>query len=60
MRGVEDWMKGIEQRVKARVVGGEVAEDMFSRGLCLPSGTQMTREDLERVVHVIKEVREKA
>lgn len=26
----------------------------FERGLCLPSGTQMTEEDLNRVVEVIK------
>ena len=36
-----------------RVVGGEVAEDLFERGLCLPSGTAMTDEDLERVVDTI-------
>jgi dTDP-4-amino-4,6-dideoxygalactose transaminase len=37
-----------------RIVGGNVSEDLFARGLCLPSGTQMTREDLERVTKVIK------
>ena len=37
-----------------RVLGGSVSEDLFQRGLCLPSGTQMTEEDLERVVKVIK------
>ena len=37
----------------ARVVGGEVAEDLFERGLCLPSGTAMTEEDLDRVISVI-------
>ena len=36
-----------------RVVGGEVAEDLFERGLCLPSGTAMTEVDLDRVVSVI-------
>ena len=46
----------IEHRVKARVVGGEVAEDLFNRGLCLPSGTQMTGEDLDRVAYIIKKV----
>jgi len=35
--------------------GGSVSEDLFRRGLCLPSGTQMTEEDLERVVKVIKD-----
>jgi len=39
--------------VRARVVGGEVAEDLFERGLCLPSGTAMTEEDLDRVVEAI-------
>ena len=38
---------------RVRVVGGEVAEDLFCRGLCLPSGTAMTEEDLDRVVEVI-------
>jgi len=33
-----------------RYVGGEVAEDLFERGLCLPLGTQMTVEDLERII----------
>jgi len=37
-----------------RAVGGQVAEDLFNRGLCLPSGTAMREEDLERVVSIIK------
>jgi dTDP-4-amino-4,6-dideoxygalactose transaminase len=41
------------QRYKTRVVGGEVSEELFARGLCLPSGTQMTESDLERVVTAI-------
>jgi len=40
-------------RYKARVVGGEVAEDLFNRGLCLPSGTAIKEEDLDRVISVI-------
>jgi dTDP-4-amino-4,6-dideoxygalactose transaminase len=42
---------------EARVVGGKVAEDLFRRGLCLPSGTAMTEEDLERVVNVIRNLK---
>jgi predicted nucleic acid-binding protein len=42
------------QRYRARVVGGEVAEDLFNRGLCLPSGTAMTEGDLNRVISVIR------
>jgi dTDP-4-amino-4,6-dideoxygalactose transaminase len=34
--------------------GGAVSEDLFERGLCLPSGTQMTEGDLERVVKIIR------
>jgi len=37
-----------------RVIGGRVAKDLFNRGLCLPSGTAMTEEDLNRVIKVIK------
>jgi pyridoxal phosphate-dependent aminotransferase EpsN len=33
-----------------RVVGGPVAARLFDRGLCLPSGTQMTDDDVCRVV----------
>ena len=41
------------KRYRARVVGGEVAEDLFERGLCLPSGTGMRDRDLDRVVAAI-------
>ena len=37
-----------------RVIGGRVSGDLFNRGLCLPSGTQMTEEDLGRGVRVIR------
>jgi dTDP-4-amino-4,6-dideoxygalactose transaminase len=33
-----------------RVVGGDVSAGIFERGLCLPSGTQMTDDDVQRVV----------
>ena len=35
-------------------LGGEVAEDLFTRGLCLPSGSSLTTADLHRVVDVIR------
>lgn len=44
----------------ARAVGGDVAEDLFNRGLCLPSGTAMTEEDLDRVIDTILNSRKKA
>lgn len=34
-------------------VGGRRTEDLFNRGLCLPSGTAMTSSDLDRVIDVI-------
>ena len=37
-------------------VGNEVAEKLFENGVCLPSDTKMTDEDLFRVVHTIKEL----
>ncbi len=41
---------------KIRVVGGGVSEYLFARGLCLPSGTQMSEQDLNRIVRIIKNV----
>jgi len=41
------------KRYPARVIGGDAAEDLFKRGLCLPSGTAMTEDDLERVIETI-------
>jgi dTDP-4-amino-4,6-dideoxygalactose transaminase len=48
---------GSIKRVNARAVGGQVAEDLFKRGLCLPSGTAMTDEDILRVVSVVLKCR---
>ncbi|MCF8074948.1 MAG: DegT/DnrJ/EryC1/StrS family aminotransferase [Desulfotignum sp.] len=39
-----------------RTVGGKVSEDLFNRGLCIPSGTAMTSEDLDRIIRTIKGV----
>lgn len=36
------------------VVGGAVAEELFRKGLCLPSGSQMTDSELSRVVEVVQ------
>lgn len=49
---------GNKRRYPCRVVGGAVSEDLFARGLCLPSGTAMTSYDLERVARVIRAVHE--
>ena len=36
-----------------RTFGREVADDLFARGLCLPSGTAMTEADVARVAGVV-------
>ena len=42
------------------VRGGTVAEDLFQRGLCLPSGSNLTEEDRKRIVSVIRAVHSRA
>ena len=39
---------------KTSAMGGSVAADLFDKGLCLPSGSQLTEADLERIVGVIR------
>lgn len=34
--------------------GGEVSEDLFERGLCLPSGSILSEEDLHRITGIVK------
>ena len=53
-QGMRQKAGNVKRRYKARVVGGEVAEDLFNRGLCLPSGTALTEKELARVVSVIR------
>jgi dTDP-4-amino-4,6-dideoxygalactose transaminase len=38
--------------------GGPVADDLFERGLCLPSGSNLTKLDLERVVRIVRSLHE--
>jgi len=44
---------------KYHVFENGISEDLFERGLCLPSGSNMNEEDLMRVVSQIKMVYEK-
>lgn len=44
----------------ARRVGGQVADELFEKGLCLPSGTAMRAMDLDRVVQQIVRVHERS
>jgi pyridoxal phosphate-dependent aminotransferase EpsN len=41
------------------IIGGAVADDLYARGLCLPSGSNLSRTDLERVVDVVKRIAER-
>jgi dTDP-4-amino-4,6-dideoxygalactose transaminase len=35
------------------MVGGKVSEDLFNRGLCLPSGSNLTTAEVDRVIEAI-------
>lgn len=37
-------------------IGSDVSEKLFENGVCLPSDTKMTEEDLERICKIIKEL----
>ncbi len=36
------------------VIGGRISEELFKNGLCLPSGSNLEEEDLNRIVNVIR------
>lgn len=38
----------------ARTVGGSIADGLFERGLCLPSGSALTADDQARVIDVVR------
>ncbi len=39
---------------QCEAIGGQVSEALFENGLCLPSGSNLTIEDLDRVIQAIK------
>lgn len=41
---------------EAPFYGGDISEQLFNTGLCLPSGSALTDEDIKRVVTVIEEM----
>ena len=41
-------------------IGGAIAENLFDRGLCLPSGSNLTMADLERVIGAMMGVRDRS
>jgi pyridoxal phosphate-dependent aminotransferase EpsN len=38
------------------MIGGAVAEDLFTRGVCLPSGSSLTDDEQDRVVDTIAQI----
>jgi pyridoxal phosphate-dependent aminotransferase EpsN len=44
----------------SRVRGGGVSKRLFAKGLCLPSGSALTEEDLARICAVVRKVHEAA
>ena len=50
-------LQPIYSKCKSYING--VSEDLFNQGLCLPSGTSMKNEELDRVINIIKELYEK-
>jgi dTDP-4-amino-4,6-dideoxygalactose transaminase len=45
-------MQGLSEGCEA--VGGEVAEDLFRRGICLPSSSCLTEEEQGYVIGVVR------
>lgn len=39
-------------------IGGAIAENLFKRGLCLPSGSNLPTEDLERVIRAVTQIQD--
>ena len=39
---------------ECEVVGGRISEELFKTGLCLPSGTNMSEQDLARIINLTK------
>ena len=39
---------------KCQVVGNSVTEELFEHGLCLPSGSNLSEADLNRVAEVVR------
>jgi len=51
--------KKAKKLYRSRIIGGKIAEDLFERGLCLPSGTALTEKDLDRIISIILRIRKK-
>lgn len=38
----------------SRAIGGAVSEDLFARGLCLPSGSNLSDSDVDEVIDIVR------
>jgi dTDP-4-amino-4,6-dideoxygalactose transaminase len=45
---------------ESQVFGGKVSEQLFTNGLCLPSGSTLSQEDRDQVITAVTEVFSKA
>jgi dTDP-4-amino-4,6-dideoxygalactose transaminase len=41
---------------RSEMLGGEISDDLFARGICLPSGSAMTESQQDRVISVFKKL----
>jgi dTDP-4-amino-4,6-dideoxygalactose transaminase len=41
---------------ECEIVGGHIAEELYARGLCLPSGSNLEQHDLDRVVRIVRQM----
>lgn len=49
-------MQPVYQRQELRQIGGGVAEDLFNRGLCLPSSSSLGHDQVRRVCESIRRI----
>ena len=45
---------------QSRVRGGGVSQDIFERGLCLPSGSNLSEHELQRIIEIIQRMHTRA
>ena len=44
----------LDRLARNTIEGIQIVENLFDRGVCLPSDTNMSDEDLERVIDLVK------
>jgi len=47
-------LQPVFQQLGAGVVGGAVAEDLFARGLCLPSGSNLRDDEVDEIIAIVR------